>query len=921
MFRFDNREQIIGQNVRQLNGLFSDLDICLLIDRANIKTVENYVKLKLSSEIKKFVKLSVGSRKLKNKEYTIIRFIEEKIDKLDSIDSNRIKLIYEKLNDVVWDWDINTGKVYFSPKMYEWLGFPREEYKFDIKSFLEIVHIDDLETLKRKAHDHFEFGGKFECEYRLNTKDDSVKWVWSRGEAVEWENGKPIRMLGFLTDIGERKTNEQFKDIYLSRLEETNRTLNTANESMNKKALKLINPEIQARDYDFRDLFDISQIQNLQNSIAETLGVSSQIVDMDGENITEPSLMPKLCRAIIDASELGKTNCIKHLKSSIEADNLSGGAICSFCGLKLGGAVIYIDKRPVAYWTIGHCLEPDSDLEELSKYAEQIGVDKADYIRELENIPKISEERFALYVKCLNQIAGILSNLAVQNLQQAKFIVEKEKIEEALSESEDKLQLITSQMPGLIWTTDKNLKINRISGGVLKKFYKADSEIIGLKIDSFFVCDGANNFPLMLHQSALNGASAHFEYKYMDLELSCEIQALKNRQNEIVGVLGAATDIRERKIMESNLKESLQRFTDVTNAAGEFVWETDQDWNIVFISAKADEIFGSIRNNSRIKEIFDFAYLEDYEPLKTKLNNLAKQKLALRNVEFRAVNPNGDIIWINISATPVFVSSGELKGYRGVGSDVSQLKNAEEIKNQLIADLEAKNSEMERFTYTVSHDLKSPLITIKGFVGMLEQDIKNSDSELINSDIRRISSAADKMQNLLEDLLELSRIGRIAQASELIKSNHIIEETLELLYSKIKESGAEIKAQSSMPDIFGDRVRVGEVFQNLIENAIKFRRKDIRSEIIIECVEYMDRNEFIIKDNGQGFDPQYADKIFGLFDKLANSAEGSGVGLAIVKRIMEVHGGKAFAKSKGRDEGAEFHLIFPNPIFATRIRS
>ncbi|HEY5730235.1 MAG TPA: ATP-binding protein, partial [Anaerolineales bacterium] len=242
---------------------------------------------------------------------------------------------------------------------------------------------------------------------------------------------------------------------------------------------------------------------------------------------------------------------------------------------------------------------------------------------------------------------------------------------------------------------------------------------------------------------------------------------------------------------------------------------------------------------------------------------------------------------------------------------LSSLQREEEIK-ALNEQLQKQVAELERFTYTVSHDLRSPLVTIKGFLGILDQDIRNSRPGKIKSDIERIAGAADKMDTLLADLLELSRIGRVVNPPIEIDTVRLVQDALESLDARIRSRNATVNIVSDLPSIFGDRTRLREVFENLIDNAIKYM--DDQTDPVVEIGTRKDSNQFIfyVKDNGLGVEEQYRNKIFGMFEKLHPAIEGTGIGLALVKRIVESHDGKIWVESEGQGKGSTFCFTIPD---------
>ncbi len=238
--------------------------------------------------------------------------------------------------------------------------------------------------------------------------------------------------------------------------------------------------------------------------------------------------------------------------------------------------------------------------------------------------------------------------------------------------------------------------------------------------------------------------------------------------------------------------------------------------------------------------------------------------------------------------------------------DITDRKRTEREREELIAKLEAQNTELERFTYTVSLDLKSPLITIKGFVGMLRQELEGTDSQQVEDDLARISKAADKMDQLLRDLLELSRIGRLGNPSESLALEELAGEARDIVGGQAKVSGVQIDISADLPMVCGDRTRLLEVFQNLIDNAVKYMGNETDPRIEIGVRHEEDETICYVRDNGIGLEPRYHGKIFGLFNQLDPKTDGTGIGLALVKRIVEFHGGRIWVESEGLGHGSTF---------------
>ena len=233
-------------------------------------------------------------------------------------------------------------------------------------------------------------------------------------------------------------------------------------------------------------------------------------------------------------------------------------------------------------------------------------------------------------------------------------------------------------------------------------------------------------------------------------------------------------------------------------------------------------------------------------------------------------------------------------------------RQAEAERLNLMANLEIVNAELERFLYTAFHDLRSPLVTIQGFLGMLSHDLQADQRDNLQGYIERISRAASNMDTLLSGLLKLAKAGRVIRPSEDVGLFPLTQEILKGMEEKLRPRNITVMISPDLPTVYGDRMHIREVLENLVENAMKYTAD--RPDPVIEIgTRRQDGQQIIfVKDNGQGIDLRYQKRIFNLFEKLDPLGEGPGIGLALVKRIIDMHGGNIWVESEGEGQGSTF---------------
>ena len=360
----------------------------------------------------------------------------------------------------------------------------------------------------------------------------------------------------------------------------------------------------------------------------------------------------------------------------------------------------------------------------------------------------------------------------------------------------------------------------------------------------------------------------------------------------------------EIRTHSEQLEASEYRWRFALEGAGDGLW----DWNVaektVFFSKIWKQMLGYAEDEvgSSFDDWRTRVHPDDLEQVMSSLRAHLDGTSPLYTCECRLRCKDGTWKWI-LDRGLVVLRDVAGKPLRVIGThcDITARKLVEEA-------LQKKNEEMERFTYAVSHDLKSPLVTIKTFLGYLKMDMEAQKLEKVAKDLGYISNAADKMELLLGELLELARVGKRMNSSVDVPMQEVVQEALALVAGQIAAKGAEIVATQEPVWLYGDRVRLVAIFQNLIDNAIKFLGNQPAPRVEIGIERAGGEVEIFVRDNGQGIDPKGQTKVFGLFEKLDMSTPGSGLGLALVRRIVELHGGKIRVESEGSGLGTTFRF-------------
>jgi PAS domain S-box-containing protein len=506
---------------------------------------------------------------------------------------------------------------------------------------------------------------------------------------------------------------------------------------------------------------------------------------------------------------------------------------------------------------------------------------------------------------------------------QVAMTVERKRAEDLLRESEARWRTLMANAPQLILTIDKEgriLFVNRSFPGFEQE------ETIGRSLFDFTRPASVVAVQQKIRRVFMAGISESFEMPVVAPDgriywYACNLAPLAIEVRIDLGILNA-TDITERKNAEDVLREREELYRRAIGAAGSVPYYLDHiRHEYTFIGEGIKELTG-YEPNEFTPQVWDSLVRETRMVGSCGLYTLeeAIQKnraglLPLWQADSRICDRNGEERWIFDGAVNILDEEGRLVGSIGTLQDISLRKSAEDQIRRMNDELEQRvrerTKELESFSYSVSHDLRQPLRALDGYSRFLMSDYGDLLPEEGQHYVNIIRQNAQQMGRLIDDLLAFSRLGRQAIQKETVNCTRLVEEVLEQLYTERAGRDLQIQIQELSP-CHGDPALIRQVWVNLISNAIKFTQK--RAPAVVEIGQFTREHErvYYVKDNGAGFDMKYAEKLFNVFQRLHRSEEfdGTGVGLAIVHRIVRKHGGRIWAEARV-NEGATFFFTIP----------
>jgi len=366
-----------------------------------------------------------------------------------------------------------------------------------------------------------------------------------------------------------------------------------------------------------------------------------------------------------------------------------------------------------------------------------------------------------------------------------------------------------------------------------------------------------------------------------------------------------------RKQAERELRESEARFRSLTALSSDWYWEQDEQFRLTFMSSRFVERTGidpaPYLGRKRWDRPAPNLTEADWERHRAQL----ERREPFFDFEMERASPHGDSIWLSLSGEPVFDEERRFRGYRGVGTDITERKRAQGVLRAAYDELARSNAELQQFAYVASHDLQEPLRMIGSYTQLLERRYADKLDRDAREFMGFIVDGATRMKQLIEDLLAYSRVGTRGKELRPVQAQAVLDKALANLRASLEQSAATV-THDPLPEVSADDTQLAQLLQNLIANAIKFRKKDEAPRIHVGAEDAGDEWRFSVADNGIGIEPQYFDRIFMVFQRLHTQDEypGTGIGLAICRKVAERHRGRIWVES-AYGKGSTFRFTLP----------
>ncbi|MBN1381390.1 MAG: PAS domain S-box protein [Deltaproteobacteria bacterium] len=507
-------------------------------------------------------------------------------------------------------------------------------------------------------------------------------------------------------------------------------------------------------------------------------------------------------------------------------------------------------------------------------------------------------------------------------------ITATKEMEKALKESEQRFRFLAENMKDIFWLVDYDTgKIQYLSPVVEKYLMYTAEELTEMPPESIITPESlAKALEYMSRAVEAAERGIRFEVETFEMEairkdgmhiwFETSYSLNYDENGHIVSAQGVSRDITERKKFEKTLQESEKRYRRLASNVTDLVVEWEENpFKAAYVTPSAERLFGYSNDDLKhitLEKVISPKYQNKLREFVTRMNEALKADPSYipPPIETPVICKDGSIVWIELTFSFTRDEAGNVVSGMTVNRDITERKKAEQELAKRTAELARSNAELEQFAYIASHDLQEPLRMVAGFTELLARRYKGKLDSEADEFINFAVDGATRMQHLINDLLTYSRVGTREDPFSSADCRTVLENASANLAVAIEENRAVIKS-GNLPVVMGDAGQLMQLFQNLIANAVKFRSE---KPPVIDISVQKQGGEWVfsVSDNGIGIDPQYHESIFAVFQRTptGKSYAGTGIGLAICKKIVERHGGRIWVTSEP-GAGSTFYFTIP----------
>ncbi len=884
--------------------------------------------------------------------------------------SQRFNLSIQAINTGVWDWNILDGSEWWSDRFYELLGYKKGDIVASYDTFLlKLVHPEDRKKVEQAVKKHLEEKENYSVEIRMLTKSGDYRWFESVGQATWGVKGRPLRMVGSIIDIDQKKQLEiqLSKDERELRIQkaELQRALDQLSETQTVAGIGTWEVDLKSMNVYWSDrVYQIHEVP-----------IGTELKVEEGINFYREDYRPVIQQAIDQAIAENKTwnkECVLVTTSGKEI------------WVRAIGYPVYEHEKLIALRGLFMDIDEEKtnelerienatklalalDASEIGIWEWDLGTNELHWDQHMLNIFGLKREEFSNsyesfasivlkedLVKVEEQLEEVIKNKTRFDAEfrinkpngTIGYIVAKANLILDEAGNPDKMIGINydiSDLKQAEQTLTEAQEIGKIGNWVWDipadqiTWSEQNYKVFGQSRDFELTFENLNNIthpddrePFQKDvQNALENNVEHnfihriYTKKGKDIRYIHERgRVFYDKEGKPIRMSGTSQDVTElEKVKQAiELRErQLRRFVEQAPVS---VAMLDNNMNYITASNLWFDVYNVPKKNIQGKNHYDIFPDSSTDTKWRSIHEKVLKGKSLSNDRDKLVHEDGSIQYIQWKYLPWYTTSRKVGGIIMYVADVTnqveyqdKLENLNEVLEHQVQkrtkELERANKELESFSYSVSHDLRSPLRSINGFADILEDDYRDKlDDEGIRL-LNIIKSSGIKMGQLIDDILSFSRLGRKALVTSEVDMNLLVKEVLREVKMGYEHLEMDVSLKK-LPKVSADLALLKQVISNLISNAIKYSSKEKKIVLNIASVKKDDYIVISIQDNGAGFDMKYHDKLFGVFQRLHsdNEFEGTGVGLAIVKRIINKHGGDVWAESE-LGAGSTFYISLP----------